>query len=73
MKMAISAKKIRKYWSASNTMIKKINKLVNIDGKAKWITVIYENEKTISDTITHLRKQNPFETYCIETYKGDKE
>ena len=50
-------------------MIKKINKLVNIDGKAKWITVIYENEKTISDTIAHLRKQNPFETYCIETYK----
>ena len=43
-------------------MIKQIKKLI----KNEWVTVIYENEKTIFETLDHLQKQNPNCLYYVQ-------
>ena len=43
-------------------MVKQIKKLV----KKEWITVIYEDESTIFNTLDHLQKENPNSLYYVQ-------
>lgn len=50
-------------------MIKQIKKLI----KNKWITVIYEDEATIYNTLSHLQNQNPNSLYYVQDSVLEKE